>query len=64
MLPTDLEIAKQAQQQAKQAQQQAEQTESLLEQERQLTQKLMAQLRAQGINPIERFNTESDREDN
>ena len=71
LLPTDLEIAKQAQQQAEQAQQQAEQaqqraeqTESLLEQERQLTQKLMAQLRAQGINPIERFNTESDREDN
>lgn len=53
LLPTDIEIAKQAQQQAEQAQQRAEQTESLLEQERQLTQKLLAQLRAQGINPIE-----------
>ena len=53
LLPTDAEIAKQAQQQAEQAQQRAEQTESLLKQERQLTQKLLAQLRAQGINPIE-----------
>lgn len=60
LLPTDQEIAEQAQQQAEQAQQQAEQAqqraeqaESLLEQERQLTQKLMAQLRAQGLNPTE-----------
>ncbi len=51
LLLTGHETAAQTQQQLEQAESQLEQAESQLEQERQRTERLMAQLRAQGIDP-------------
>ena len=60
LLPTEHELAEEAQQQAQEAQQQAQEAlqraegaELLLAQEQQRMEKLLAQLRAKGINPHE-----------
>ncbi|MFM6224900.1 MAG: hypothetical protein ACKPDM_31870, partial [Dolichospermum sp.] len=53
LLPTEHELAQEAQQQAQEAQQRAEGAELLLAQEQQRMEKLLAQLRAKGINPNE-----------